>query len=293
MAVNVAIDDIMDAVIAKIATVQAISGVDTTTEFPVRQVDRYLGGELEDIESYRRVIAGRTPAVRVRFAGTRRLRTTIGRRVDRVESSFEITVVDDSHQAPLRRQRLHAAIEKIRHIVAARQYSLAIEPLRYQGTRILRDDLQLLGKVLTFTTKHRVDYTIDPGDDTMDTAEGAILAGDFTLFCSLQTAGTAGTTTYGYRVDGIDAEGARYAGQACRIETGAATLTGSNYITITWEAVDGMASYEVVRTEADGSPATLGTIGATALLTFNDTGLAITAALLPEPYTQEVEVDLT
>lgn len=294
MSRNLPIDSLLDAVVDQIADelVPAAGGSLSTTK-PVYDVRRYMGGEFDSAEGLQRGMAGRTPAVRVRFAGTRSLKTTIGRRYDRVESTLSVIVASDSQRTRDDRENLLAIAESVRTLVGARRYGLEISPLRYVGTDVLRDSDQLTALAVKFSTRHRADYTIDPGTDTMDTATGAIYAGDSAILPTLTVAGTAGTTAYSYRVDGIDADGARFEGIAARVTTGPATLSGSNYITIDWEASDLYASYEIVRTEADGTPATTGTIGATSSLTFNDTGLATSSALLPEPYTQEVEVDLT
>ena len=294
MAVNVAIDSVLDEIVDQvIANLCPDDGDPVSTTRPVYVAQRFMGNVRSE-DALKRGIAGRTPAVLVSHAGSKSIKTTIGRRVDRVESEFSLVVCSDRQDGRDERKVLLPIVESVRSLVGARAYDQPMSPLRWTKTDTLFDSDQLLALAVSFTSRHRVDYTIQPDpEETMDSATGSILAGDFTLFCTLETAGTAGGTIYAYRVDGIDDEGARYTGQACRIETGAATLTSTNYITITWEAVDGMASYEVVRIESDGIPATVGTIGATALLTFDDTGLAITSALLPEPYTQEVEVDLT
>lgn len=294
MATNVAVDSILDGIVGKLTTTLVpTAGNPVTTARPAYFAQRYTGAEFSIEEGFKRGGAGRTPALFVRHVGSKSIKTSVSRRVDRIESTFAVVVCTDAPTEKDRRSSIFALAESVRHVIGARAFSLPQGGMRYQGTTTLRDSDAMLALAVTFSTKHRVDYTVDPGTDVIASATGTIFGGDFSLFCTLETAGTAGSTAYGYRVDGIDADGNRYEGQACRITTGNATLSATNYVAISWEAVDGMASYEIVRTETDGTPATTGTIGATALLTLHDTGLATTSALLTDPYTQAVEVDLT
>lgn len=294
MAVNVDMDTVLDEIVDQILDgLVPESGDPVTADRPLYVAQRYMGSDLSTEEILKRVVAGRTPAALVRHVGDRSIRTVVGRRVDRVESEIAVIVCSDRQDGRDERKALIAIAESVRGAVGARMYDQPMSPLRWTKTETLRDTSELLALSLSFTTKHRVDYTIDPGLDTIETVAGSIFAGEILLLPTLATAGTAGSTVYGYRVDYLDADGARYEGQAARITTGPATLTGTNYIAITWEEFDGAASYEVVRVESEGIPSTVGTIGATSLLTFDDTGLATTSALLPEPYTQSVELDFT
>lgn len=172
---TISVDTIAQSMIDAIAAIVALSPQDAlSVDRPVRQVGRYVGAELSDDEFFRRSIAGRCPAARVRASGTRGIRRTIGRRADRVESTFEIVMIDDSHEAEDRRQRLLAATEAIRQVLAARKYGLPIDPVRFVGIKPLRDDAQALAQVMTLSTRHRTNYTIDPGVDRMESASGTI-----------------------------------------------------------------------------------------------------------------------
>lgn len=105
--------------------------------------------------------------------------------------------------------------------------------------------------------------------------------GNFTILANpsapvITNGGSAGTTTYSYRVVARTSIGTTTAASdAGTTTTGNATLSGANYNIITWSAVTGAMGYDVYRT-AGG--ATQGKINASIIgastLTFNDTGLA-------------------
>lgn len=84
--------------------------------------------------------------------------------------------------------------------------------------------------------------------------------------------GTAGSTTYGYKVVANNADGTHSIASAANaaFTTGNATLSATNFNHLVITAVTGAASYDVYRTVGG---ATQGKIGNTTSLTFNDTGL--------------------
>ena len=91
----------------------------------------------------------------------------------------------------------------------------------------------------------------------------------------ITNAGTVGAATWTYKISAVSANGGiTAASPGGTTTTGNATLTGTNYNTITWTAVTGAVSYNIYRTAVGTSPNTTGLIGNTASLTFNDTGLA-------------------
>jgi len=91
--------------------------------------------------------------------------------------------------------------------------------------------------------------------------------------------GTAGTTTYSYRITARSLVGETLASPAGTTTTGNATLSATNFNRITWASVSGAVDYRIYRTASGGSPATTGLIGTTVSLTFNDTGLAASGAV--------------
>lgn len=98
----------------------------------------------------------------------------------------------------------------------------------------------------------------------------------------LSPQGTPGASTISYRLTASNAQGESLPSPAATLATAAATLTGSNYVQLTWTQVPGATLYTIYRTATNGtSPTTLGVIGTTANLTFNDTGLAGDSAAVP------------
>lgn len=81
---------------------------------------------------------------------------------------------------------------------------------------------------------------------------------------SLSLTGTTGSTTYGYCiVANLSAGGSSSGGTtACSpanfFTNGNATLTSSNFVSISWTAVTGASSYDVYRSFSGGTPATFG-----------------------------------
>jgi hypothetical protein len=166
VATNVAADSILDAMVTQLATLVNTGGAATTAK-PVHTCQRYLGKEFDTGEGLKRGIAGRCPAVRVQWAGTRTIRTTIGRRVDRVESTFKVIVASDNQHGRDARKGLLALVETVRGLVGSRAFGLPMTPTRYRSTETVIDEDALMAVALTFTALHRVDYTINPGTDQM------------------------------------------------------------------------------------------------------------------------------
>lgn len=177
MATNVAVDAIADAMVTQLSQLVNTGGAVTTLK-PVRTVQRYLGAEFQTPEGFKRGIAGRTPALRVRFAGTKTLKRTIGRRVDRVESTFSVVVASDQHHDKDKRTAVLALAETVRRLVGSRSFGLAETPARYISTETIRDEEQLLALAVVFAVRHHVDYTIDPGTDLLDEYTGTIVNTD-------------------------------------------------------------------------------------------------------------------
>ncbi len=94
--------------------------------------------------------------------------------------------------------------------------------------------------------------------------------------------GTPGATSISYVIVAVNNAGTTEASQATTTATANATLTGVNYVQINWQLVPNAASYKIYRTVTAGvSPVTVGLIGTTTALTFNDTGLAGDATTAP------------
>lgn len=94
--------------------------------------------------------------------------------------------------------------------------------------------------------------------------------------------GTTGATTITYNIVAINSVGSSDVSQGTTVTTANATLTGSNYNRLNWQAVPGATGYDVYRSATNGvSPVTLGKIGSTANTTMDDTGLAGDGSIAP------------
>ncbi len=296
MATNVAVADLVDAMVTQLGELVPPTGSAVTTARPVRTVQRYVGAEFTTDEGFKRGIAGRTPALRVRYTGSRSLRTTIGRRIDRVESAFSVVVASDNqHGRDERHSPTLELCETVRHLVSSRQFSLPITPMCWQRTEILRDDDKCLAMAVTFTARHRADYTIEPGDQVMETYAGVLVNADVSHspaphLPTLAVHGTTGATSWGYALVGIDEDDKRtLISPTGSTAIGNATLSSTNYIRLTWPEVEGVVSYEISRVTAGGTPATTGVIGETENLYFNDTGIAVSGSTEPDSVHVEIE----
>ena len=105
------------------------------------------------------------------------------------------------------------------------------------GRNVLAKDItnSVLGSSLQFY--HRVNPTADAGITSQVEVHDAKLAGGLVTIApsavptpTLATHGTAGSTTYGYKIVGISSSGLTYTSAEATIATGNATLTSSNYI---------------------------------------------------------------
>ncbi len=95
--------------------------------------------------------------------------------------------------------------------------------------------------------------------------------------------GAAGSTTYTYKVVAMHRHGQTAASSAGSTATGNATLSTSNYNSVTWTAVTGATAYRIYRTVASGtSPTTTGQVAVVGVVTqFDDTGIAGDSSTAP------------
>lgn len=177
MATNVSRDSILDGIVSKVAALKPATGSTVTTAKYVRKVGRFMGKVNTDSSAFREGVAGVCPCILVGPDGPpRRVRTTIGRRVDRVESTFKVICFSDNSKSVDARASLLAMVEDVRRLVTARQLGLQIQPLMYAGESTEIDDERLMAIAVKFSTKHHVDYTVTPARmDTMGTAYGQVV----------------------------------------------------------------------------------------------------------------------
>lgn len=174
MATNVSITQLLDATVAQIRNNFVPTSGPLTADKPIYSVQRYLGAEFTTEEGFKRGIAGRCPAVRVRYVGSKRYKTTTGRRVDEVESTFFVYVCSDAERTRDDRKSIIPVAEMVWRALGDRRLGLEIQPLVYRATD-QKEDPMMLSFVHTFTTRHHVDYRIDPRFDVMDNAVGDIV----------------------------------------------------------------------------------------------------------------------
>lgn len=103
--------------------------------------------------------------------------------------------------------------------------------------------------------------------------------------------GTPGTTTVTYKIVATNNAGHSPASQGTTITTAPATLSGTNFVQLNWQAVPGASGYLVYRTATNGtSPTTTGLVGTIVAptVTFNDSGIAGDSAVAPTTNTSGI-----
>jgi phage gp37-like protein len=153
-------DGIKACLVGKIAPAQGQS-MDATMY--VRRVDDYFG-QLEDPTMLEEV-ASLTPAVLVAFAGEKPLpRTTIGRRMIQVQSSFAaICIVDMPTHRQTKGAQLEQLVGDVQRLVASRKFDAGMEGLEFGGVTIYetldRNADFLIAYAVVFSCVRHVDVT--------------------------------------------------------------------------------------------------------------------------------------
>lgn len=122
----------------------------------------------------------------------------------------------------------------------------------------------------------------DTTNNRFGIAEGLSLPGGQLVLTALSTPGaptvtvrgTAGVTTYTYKIVATNGSGTTDAGVAGSTATGNATLSATNYNELSWTVVTGATGYKVYRTVGGATQGLISTINSGATVTVNDTGLA-------------------
>ena len=105
---------------------------------------------------------------------------------------------------------------------------------------------------------------------------------------TITPAGTAGSTTYGYKVAGVDLAGKTTAvGTEGTTTTGNATLSAGNNNGIVWTAMANAVKYNIYRTTGG---ATQGLLGTATALSFTDTGLVADGSTPPSTNTTGADI---
>ena len=101
---------------------------------------------------------------------------------------------------------------------------------------------------------------------------------------TLGTVGTAGSTTYYYRVSAVNVQGETSASPEQNIATGASTLTTGNFNTVTFTAVAGASSFNIYRSISAGTELKIGSVtadGRIGTYVYNDQTNATGSGALP------------
>lgn len=129
----------------------------------------------------------------------------------------------------------------------------------------------------------------DTADDSVSTTTFAVMTGTtLQLFgtptpipadLTVTPTGSAGSTTYGYRVSAVTAAGTSIVCAEVTTTTGNATLSATNYNALTWTAIAGATEYKVYRTTGG---ATQGLLGSASTNAYDDTGIVATDVVLDD-----------
>ena len=106
-----------------------------------------------------------------------------------------------------------------------------------------------------------------------------------TLSATVTNVGTAGGTTYRYQITALDGTGETTGSSVQQTTTGNATLSGTNYNTITWTAVGGAYQYKIYRcTGGACTPALLTTVAGNTT-SYNDQAAGSPSGAVPSSNT--------
>lgn len=120
-------------------------------------------------------------------------------------------------------------------------------------------------------------YLLDVKGSAKILADETIAAAGNPAAPSVANVGTTGATTYTYKIVGRTTSGSvSAASSATSTTTGNATLTGSNYNSITWTEIVGYDFYDIYRTAGGATQGKIGslTVGSFTTFAFNDVGSA-------------------
>jgi hypothetical protein len=269
---------VRDAVIAQLGQLMPPVGQPPTSDKPVRTLQRYVGAEFQVKEGMKRGIAGRTPALRVRWAGTRSIRGTIKSRRKRVETAISVVVASDSHRSKDDRDVTPLA-ETVQKLVSGRRFGLSMAPMSWNRTNTLRDEEDLLALEVLFTTRYWVDNTIDPGADLLLSADGQVVGvpfGDELVGPTAPTFtvnGVPGSARYGYDLQVQYADRITEFSPWLAVHNAPDALGGSNTIGVSWPAYPGAIAYVLRRRWSPAGGPAPGVIYTGTATSFTDNGI--------------------
>lgn len=166
---------ILDGMVTALAVLVPVVGDPVTSTKYVRSVGRYMGRASVE-ELLQDGVAGRTPAVQVAYESESSLRTATGRRFDRVTGTYVAYCITDRRDTRDARTVALTLTASVRYALGAHTFGLAIRPMRFVGDSLFADSEKIIIYAVRFSTVYRVDYTIDPGTDYLESASGDVHA---------------------------------------------------------------------------------------------------------------------
>jgi hypothetical protein len=171
---------VLAAMMAQLGALKAPSSGVTSTQY-LRVLDRYVAGTITGVDSQNvdskmmllgAGVAGRTPAVLIDYVGDRPIRTTIGYKVAKVESTYIAICVADpkrpNREAPVGAvPGIFQVCEDVRVLLGSRAFGFNMQPLRFAGIAVLAEKPEAYAWGVKFTSRRHVDYTKKGPFDTL------------------------------------------------------------------------------------------------------------------------------
>lgn len=166
-------DAIMNAMVTAVLALKPVDGGALTPLLPIYSAGRFTG-RFTVPESSQDGTAGRTPAVQVGFDRERSIRTTIGRRYDRVEGFYPVYVITDRRSTRDDRAVIFAIAGLVRKAIGGRAFSLPIKPMRFESFDLVADTEEALVYALRFKSTYWTKFTTKTAADEMETVAGNV-----------------------------------------------------------------------------------------------------------------------
>jgi hypothetical protein len=188
------VDGVLTGMMAALATIAPVTGVALAGTHYLRVLDRYVAGTITGVNAEKindkllmvNGAAGRTPAVLVDYLGDRPIRTTVGYKSARTESTYIAICVADPKR--VNREKAVGTVPGIfevaadvQRLLASRRFGFNMAPLRYTGIAVIAETPGAYAWGVKFLSQRHVDYTKKAAYDTLLTindhglTDGAII----------------------------------------------------------------------------------------------------------------------
>lgn len=173
-------EGVLAAMLTALASLKAPGTGVTATKY-LRVVDRYVAGSIKGVDAESvdtnlvltvNGVAGRTPAVLVDYVGDRPLRTTIGYKIAKVESTYIAICIADpkrpNREAPVGAvPGIFQVCEDVRRLLGSRAFGFNMQPLRFAGFAVIAEKPEAYAWGVKFISRRHVDYTKSGPFDTL------------------------------------------------------------------------------------------------------------------------------